>query len=94
LKILKRIASILKRICPYKVQELNSKRRNDIEFASIIEECRRLLDLNMNCKVSHVQRQANRVAHELAQTTRFNDSPQVFNYCPSHIEFIIMNEMH
>jgi hypothetical protein len=71
-----------------------SKRRNDTEFGSIIDECRRLLVLNLNCKVSHVRRQANRVAHELAQATRFIASPQVFNYCPPYIELIIMNEMH
>jgi hypothetical protein len=66
--------------CLQVVQELNGKRRNDTEFGSIIEECRRLLVLNLNCKVNHVRRQANRVAHELAQATRFTASPQVFNY--------------
>jgi hypothetical protein len=64
------------------------------EFGIIIDECKMLLALNLNCKVNHVRRQANRVARELAQATHFTDSPQVFNYCPSCIELIIMNEMH
>jgi hypothetical protein len=32
------------------------------------------LNLIQNCKVSHIKRQANRVAHDLAQTTHFLDS--------------------
>jgi hypothetical protein len=40
--------------CLQVVQELNSKRRNDTEFDSIIDECRKLklLALNLNCKRS------------------------------------------
>jgi hypothetical protein len=34
--------------------------------------CSSLLLLNKNCKVSYVRRQANRVAHDLAQAARFN----------------------
>jgi hypothetical protein len=76
------------------VHELNSKKSNDTEFGSIIDECWMLLVLNLKCKVSHVRRQANWVAHELAQETRFTASLQVFNYCSLCIEFIIMNEMY
>jgi ribonuclease HI len=60
--------------CLQVVHGLNNKRRNDTEFGSIIEECRRLLVLNLNYKVSHIQRQANRVAYELAQSTHFTAS--------------------
>jgi hypothetical protein len=64
------------------------------EFGITIELCRSLLNMIQSCKVGYVRRQANRVAHELAQTTRFNVSPQIFEYCPPRIETIIMNEMH
>jgi hypothetical protein len=72
----------------------DNKSRGMSEFGIIIDECKRLLALNLNCKVNHVQRQANWVARELAQATHFTNSPQVFNYCPSCIEPIIMNEMY
>jgi hypothetical protein len=39
-------------------------------------------------------KQANRVAHELAQATRFINSPQFYNFYPPYIETIIMNEMN
>jgi hypothetical protein len=44
-----------------------------------------------NCKVSYVMRQANQIAHELAQATCFIASHQVYNYCLPCIETIIMN---
>jgi ribonuclease HI len=67
--------------CFQVIQTLHSKTRNNTEFGIIISLCRRLLNLNMNCKVSHVRRQTNRVAHSLAQATRLFASPQVFNHC-------------
>jgi ribonuclease HI len=81
--------------CLNVVQAINARHwNNKTEFGSIISVCRDLLVLNNNCKVSYVQRQANRVAHELAQATRFIASPQIYNYCPPCIESIIMNEMN
>jgi hypothetical protein len=38
--------------------------------------CRSLLNMIQNCNVSYIRKQANRVAHELAQATRFNVSPK------------------
>jgi DNA primase large subunit len=80
--------------CLQVVQAINNKLRNNNEFGIIIELCRSLLNMIQNCNVSYVRRQANRVAHELAQATRFNASPQVFEYCPPCIKTIIMNEMY
>jgi hypothetical protein len=52
-----------------------------------------LLSLRNNCKVSYVMRQANRVAHSLAQAARLTAGHQVYNYCPPCITTTIMNEM-
>jgi ribonuclease HI len=80
--------------CLQVVQAINNKLRNNTEFGIIIELCRSLLNMIQNCKFGYVMRQVNRVAPELAQATRFNDSPQVFEYCAPCIKTIIMNEMH
>jgi hypothetical protein len=44
--------------------------------------------------VSYFRRQANRIAHELAQVARYFASPQIFNHCPPCIDIILMIEMH
>jgi ribonuclease HI len=80
--------------CLQAVQAINSGHTNYTEFGSIIRMCRNLLSLNNNCKVRYVRRQANRVAHDLAQAARFIASHQVYNYCPPCIETTIMNEMN
>jgi ribonuclease HI len=80
--------------CLQVVQAIKTNSRDCTEFGNIISMCRSLINMNQNCQVSYVRRQANRAAHDLAQATRFFASPQVFNYCPPCIENIIMNEMH
>jgi ribonuclease HI len=80
--------------CLQVVQAINRQQNNTSEFGIIIDMCRSLLVTNNNWKVSYVRRQANRVAHELAQATRFIASHHIYNYCPPCIEHFIMNEMH
>jgi hypothetical protein len=46
----------------------------DTEFGSIIKCCKDLFDSSQNCKVNHIRRQTNRVAHELAQIARVSAS--------------------
>jgi ribonuclease HI len=79
--------------CLQVIQSLKGKQSHDTEFGSIIKCCKHLLDSSQNCKVSHIRRQANRVAHELAQVARVSASHQVFDYCPPCIENIILIEM-
>jgi hypothetical protein len=80
--------------CLQVVQAINRQQNNTSEFGIIIDMCRSLLVTNNNWKVSYVRRQSNRVAHELAQATRFIASHQIYNFCPPCIEPLIMNEMH
>ncbi|WJX79086.1 hypothetical protein P8452_62240 [Trifolium repens] len=70
------------------LQAIHSRHDNNTEFGAIIGKWRNLLDLNVNYSISYVRRQANRVAHDLAQ------APQVFNHCPPCIKPTILNEMH
>ncbi|XP_045829124.1 uncharacterized protein LOC123920841 [Trifolium pratense] len=65
--------------CMQVAKAILAKPVNKTEFGSIIELCLRILAEFDNCKVSFVRRQANRVAHELAQATRILASPQVYN---------------
>jgi hypothetical protein len=67
---------------------------NNSEFGIIIDMCRNLLATNNNWTVKYIMLQANRVAHDLAQTTHFISSYQVYNDFPPCIELTIMNEMH
>ncbi|PNX90774.1 60S ribosomal protein l23, partial [Trifolium pratense] len=80
--------------CLQVVQALRSRQKNNTEFGAIIECCRSLVNLYENCDISYVRRQANRVAHDLAQASRFIANLQVLNSCPSCIESTIMNEMN
>jgi ribonuclease HI len=66
--------------CLQVIQALQSKSRNNIEFGIVINLCHSLLNSNMNCKASHIRRQANRVTHSLAQETRLSASHQTFNH--------------
>jgi hypothetical protein len=80
--------------CIQVVQGVEGKVRNNREFGVIIDKCKSLLCHFQNCRVSYVRRQANRVAHELAQAARLYVSPQVFESCPPCIETTVMNEMN
>jgi hypothetical protein len=53
------------------VQAIDSKHKNNTEFGITTVMCQNLLSLYNNCQVSYVGRQANRVAHNLAQAARF-----------------------
>jgi hypothetical protein len=75
------------------VQALQSKQKNYTEFGAIIDRCRSIVNLYENCRINYIRRQSNRVAHNLAQPSRFITSPQILNSCPSYIEPIIFNEM-
>jgi hypothetical protein len=79
------------------VSHLNNNKEHDsteLIWCHIIGKCPSLISSFENCKVSYFKRQTNRVVHELARTTRFNASRQVFDYCPSCIQLTLMNEMH
>jgi hypothetical protein len=73
-------------------QALGNNAKNNSEFGVVIELGKSQLNLNKNW-VSYVKRQANRVAHDLAHTTRFTVSFQVYNYYPPYIKTTIMNEI-
>jgi hypothetical protein len=76
------------------VQAIRSRQKNNTEFGTIIDCCHRIFNLYENCSLIYVRRQANQVAHDLAQASRFIASLQVLNSCPSCIETTIMNEMN
>ncbi|WJX28105.1 hypothetical protein P8452_16861 [Trifolium repens] len=80
--------------CLHAVQAINSRHTNNTEFGITTVMCQNLLSLYNKCQVGYVRRQANRVAHDLAQAARFIASHQVYNYCPPCIATTIMNEMN
>jgi negative regulator of replication initiation len=61
-------ASIIETDSLHVVQSIGSSTKNI--SGNVIEACRRLLNLNRNCKVSYIRRQANRVAYDSVQATR------------------------
>lgn len=85
---------IIETDCLHVVQAIQSRQKNNTEFGTIIDCCRRIFNLYENCSLTYVRRQANRVVHDLAQASRFIAYLQVLNSCPSCIETTIMNEMN
>ncbi|PNX70657.1 cytochrome p450, partial [Trifolium pratense] len=45
--------------CLQVVHDIKTNSRNNTEFGNIIDMCRNSINLNQNCKVSYVRRQAN-----------------------------------
>jgi hypothetical protein len=64
------------------------------KFGDLVFQCRSLLLNRPDFVVSHVRRQANRVAHCIARTSLSNPSPHIFNYVPTTLYSLIMNEMN
>jgi ribonuclease HI len=75
-------------------QAMHARPVNMTEFGSIINLCHSLLVENDHCKINYIRRQANRLVDALAQATCFTANPQIFNYCSSCIEPIIINKMN
>jgi len=64
------------------------------EFGDLVSQCRSLLLNRPNFVVSHVWRQANRVAHCIARTSLSHPNPHIFNYVPTTLYLLIMNGMN
>ena len=79
--------------CKLVVDSIFDRNSNQVEFGSIISECRSLLKHYPNYKISFVRRQANFVAHTLARASRLNARYQEFDLIPSYIETIVRNEI-
>jgi len=72
--------------CKKVVDCVNSSVDDSSEFGCIIIACKQLLlDRFQNSHVEFNIRQANRVAHELAQATLSNPNPHIFNDVPTCI---------
>ena len=80
--------------CKRVVNSVNSSLDDSSEFGCIITACKQLLvDRFQNSHVESSRRQANKVAHELAQAALSNPSPQVIDDVPTCIWHILANEM-
>jgi len=64
------------------------------KFGDLVFQCRRLLLNRPDFVVSHVRRQVNRVAHCIARASLSHPSPHIFNYVPTTLYSLIMNEMN
>ena len=80
--------------CKRVVDCVNSRLDDSSEFGCIITACKQLLvDRFQNSHVEFNRRQANRVAHELAQATLSNPNPHVIDDVPTCIWHILADEM-
>jgi len=80
--------------CKRVVDCVNSSLDDSSEFGCIITACKQLLeDRFQNSHVEFNRRQANRVAHELAQAALSNPSPHIIDNVPTCIWHILANEM-
>ncbi len=77
------------------VDNIYGKQIGVSDFSAVIMHCVHLLctDL-MNSHVKFIRRQANEVAHSLAQAALSEASFRTYSHIPTCIEPIIINEMH
>ena len=80
--------------CKRVVDCVNSSIDDSSEFGCIISACKQLLvDRFQKSHVEFNRRQANRVAHELAQEALSNPSPHTIDDVPTYIWHILAGEM-
>lgn len=84
---------IFESYCKRAVDDVNSANQNIIEFGSIISQCKYILYIFPNFQVKFIKMQANVVAHTLARTSMLSDSLCYYDYAPTCISNVIMNEM-
>jgi hypothetical protein len=63
------------------------------DFSVLLCACKTLLMLLQNLRISFIRRQANNITHLLARASLSFASHQEFDYVPSCIETILMNEI-
>jgi hypothetical protein len=63
------------------------------DFSVLLCACKTLLMLLQNLRISFIRRQANNIIHLLARASLSFASHQEFDYVPSCIETILMNEI-
>jgi len=63
------------------------------EFGDLISQCKSLLINKTDFVVSHIRRQANKVAHSISRASLSNSSPHISNIVPTTLYPLILNEM-
>jgi len=79
--------------CKLVVDNIVDSSKNESKFGNIIAICRIILQQHPNFKIGFVMRQANCVAHCLANASKSNARHQIFDLIPSCISTIVMNEI-
>jgi hypothetical protein len=79
--------------CKIVVDDVNKMSINQLEYGSIIQNCRTLLHHYNDFIVVFARRQTNGSAHALPRTTLSHASRSTFNVIPNCIAIIVMNEM-
>nr|KYP41081.1 hypothetical protein KK1_037561 [Cajanus cajan] len=79
--------------CKSVLDALSRTQSHHSEYGSLLNKCRRLLHNHPNLSLKFILRQANRVAHCLARASRHYASSHTFEFIPSCIVPIILNEM-
>lgn len=73
---------------------MNETSKLNSDFGSILISCKTLPSNVQSYTISNVKRQSNLIAHSLARASKLYASSQVFNFTPTCITTILMNEMH
>ncbi|KAK2360575.1 hypothetical protein QL285_085828 [Trifolium repens] len=76
------------------VEAIRTKRQGNSEFLSIVNEIILIMLPCANFEVKFVRRQVNSVAHTLARAANFWSSFHIFEFIPSCIASLVINEMH
>jgi ribonuclease HI len=78
--------------CKLVVDGVVGNPNSQTEFGAILSVCKAMLSLLQNLRISFIRRQANNVAHLLARASLSFASHQEFDYIPSCIVNVLMNE--
>ena len=78
--------------CKLVVDGIVGNPNSQTEFGAILSVCKAMLLLLQNLRISFIKRQANNVAHLLARASLSFASHQEFDYIPSCIVNVLMNE--
>lgn len=78
--------------CLLVVNGVKDSLQTNFEFGAIVSHCRCLLSCYQSFQVRYVRRKANLAAHTLVRVSRFHASSKIFDFIPTCIGTIILNE--
>lgn len=75
------------------VDVIHSNKSNIFEFSALVDDCKVILQIKQTFKVCFVKRQANTIANVLAKTACSYADPSIWNFSPSFINVLLLEDL-